>query len=54
MTSLDPKPLWDRAELSPDELLAEYRRECSIVRRGINGDLTKVGSLQRLPYTRDS
>jgi len=45
MTALDAKPLWDRAELSFEDLLAEYQRECGIVRRGINGDLTKVGSL---------
>ncbi len=44
MTTLDASPLWDRAELSSDDLLAEYQRECGIVRRGINGDLTKVGS----------
>ena len=42
MTTLDASPLWDRADLSSDDLLAEYQRECGIVRRGINGDLTKV------------
>ena len=44
MTNLDSNPLWDRAELSSEELLAEYHRECGIVRRGINGDLTKARS----------
>jgi hypothetical protein len=45
MTALSSRPLWDRDELSHDELLAEYERECGIVRRGIDGDLTKVRRL---------
>mmetsp|Transcript_20455 Transcript_20455/g.61589 ORF Transcript_20455/g.61589 Transcript_20455/m.61589 type:complete len:709 (-) Transcript_20455:317-2443(-) len=40
-TALEPTPLWLR-RLPPDQLIAEYLRECAIVRRGINSDLDKV------------
>ena len=49
MTALSSRPLWDRGELSHDELLAEYERECGIVRRGIDGDLTKVSRFEQMP-----
>lgn len=46
---LDPAPLWRRADLSTAEVLAEYHRECGLVRRGIDADLGKVcGSLPSL------
>ena len=36
-------PLWQRAELeAPGALAAEYARECATLRRGVDGDLTKV------------
>lgn len=41
MAGLHRLPLWLRG-LGAEELLAEYLRECAIVRRGINSDLDKV------------
>ena len=41
--SLNHTPLWRRGDLSSDgELIAEYHRECDIVRRGIDADLGKA------------
>jgi hypothetical protein len=44
--ALDHTPLWRRGDLSADgELIAEYHRECDIVRRGIDADLGKASQL---------
>lgn len=42
---LNGAPLWRRGNLPADELMAEYHRECSLVRRGIDADLGKVGAV---------
>lgn len=42
LTPLAPVSLWDREDLTSEQLLLEYQAECRIVRQGINGDLTKV------------
>jgi hypothetical protein len=41
---LDPVGLWLRTDLRDDELIQEFRRECRIVRKGMEGDLVKVSS----------
>lgn len=45
---LNAAPLWRRGDLSTDELMAEYQRECSVVRRGIDADLGKVPTIRML------
>jgi len=42
MTSLSSASLWEREDLTSEQLLAEYQAECRVVRQGINGDLMKV------------
>lgn len=42
MTPLAPVSLWEREDLTSEQLLLEYQAECRVVRQGINGDLTKV------------
>lgn len=42
MTSLARESLWEREDLTSEQLLAEYQAECRVVRQGINGDLTKA------------
>ncbi len=36
-------PLWKRSDLSPEQLITEFRRECRVVRKAMEGDLVKVG-----------
>jgi hypothetical protein len=36
-------PLWRRPGLSDAALVAEFRREARVVRKGMDGDLIKVG-----------
>lgn len=40
---LSGTPLWSREGLDGDELISEFQKECRIIRRGLEGDLTKVG-----------
>ncbi|GBG60787.1 hypothetical protein CBR_g12525 [Chara braunii] len=37
---LHPEPVWAR-NLSPEEVLSEFCRECRVVRKGLEGDLAK-------------
>jgi hypothetical protein len=38
-------PLWARRDLAGDgALLAEFKRECRVVRQAMQGDLVKVGA----------
>ncbi len=39
---LHERPLWERGDLDREALLLEFRRECRIVRRGLEGDLAKA------------
>ena len=39
---LDPVGLCMRTDLRDDHLIQEFRRECRIVRKGMEGDLVKV------------
>eukprot|EP00884_Botryococcus_braunii_P006300 jgi/Botrbrau1/15671/Bobra.4_1s0053.2 len=34
-------PLWERSDMTPDQILPEFLRECNVVRRGLEGDLHK-------------
>eukprot|EP00741_Cyanophora_paradoxa_P008828 tig00001376_g8545.t1 len=36
-----PQPLWERAFESQEAMLEEYRRECRVVRTGVEGDIRK-------------
>ena len=36
-------PLWDRDDLDASDLILEFQRECRVIRKGIDGDLLKVG-----------
>lgn len=36
-------PLWERTGLAPGALVGEFQRECRVVRKGVDGDLHKVG-----------
>ena len=40
---LHSQPLWLRPELNQATLIQEFRRECHIVRRALEGDLNKAG-----------
>lgn len=40
---LQPQPLWCRPGLSDAALVGEFRREARVVRKGMDGDLVKVG-----------
>ena len=37
-------PLWERPDLAPGALVGEFQRECRVVRKGVDGDLHKVGA----------
>lgn len=39
---LNGRPLWERSDLEPSQLVNEFERECHVVRRSIDGDLVKV------------
>lgn len=43
------KPLWERSDLDDNELLAEFFKECQVVRRSIDGDLVKVQACRGIP-----
>jgi hypothetical protein len=48
---LHPTPLWARSQLADSQLVQEFRRECRVVRKGMDGDLVKVGVLRALAGT---
>lgn len=39
---LQSTPLWARPGLTDERLVQEFRRECRIIRKGMDGDLVKV------------
>lgn len=39
---VDPVPVWFRPELSDSEVLTEFRRECWVVRKSVDGEIKKA------------
>ena len=44
---LQPTPLWQRGDLEGPALMREFLRESRIVRKGLDGSLTKVSMPRR-------
>jgi hypothetical protein len=41
---LPETPIWDRDDIVDGRLIAEFREECRLIRKCLEGDLSKVGS----------